>query len=121
MGNRILLVDDAMFMRAVLKNILVGGGYDIVGEACNGLTGVQQYKELAPDLAILDITMEELDGLDATKLIKEYDPNAKILVCSAMIGQRLIQEEALEAGALDVIAKPFKKEQVLEIVDRILK
>ena len=118
-GKRILLVDDAMFMRAVLKHILITNGYDIVGEASNGLQGVEQYKELSPDLVILDMTMDELDGLGAARLIKEYDPNAKMLMCSAMLGQRKILEEALEAGAVDVIAKPFDKEKLLEVVAKI--
>ena len=119
MSKNILIVDDAIFMRQVLKNILLEGGYNIVGEASNGLEGVEQYKALSPDLVILDITMDVLDGLDAAKYIKQIDPQAKILMCSAMLGQQLILQESLESGAMDVIAKPFKKEQVLEAVGTI--
>ena len=118
--KRILLVDDAAFMRKVLSNILTNNGYDVVGEAENGQIGIEKYKELKPDLTVLDVTMDVLDGIEAVKCIKEYDPDAKLIMCSAMMGQTALVNEALEMGAMDYIRKPFKKEQVIEVVQKII-
>ena len=117
-AKTVLLVDDAAFMRKVLSTMLTAEGYTVVGEAPNGLIGMEMYKELKPNLAILDITMEVMDGIEATRGIREYDPNANIIVCSAMLGQSLMIAEALKAGARDCIKKPFQKEQVLEKVSK---
>jgi len=116
----ILLVDDATFMRKVLYNLLTSNGYNVVGEAENGQIGIDKYKELKPDLTILDVTMDVLDGIDAVKGIIEFDPNAKLIMCSAMMGQTALINEALRMGALDFIKKPFKKEEVLEVVKKII-
>ena len=115
---KIMLVDDAAFMRMMLKDILTKGGYDVVGEAENGLKAVEKYKELSPDLVLMDITMPELDGIGAVKQIKEIDPNAKIIMCSAM-GQQAMVLESIQAGARDFIVKPFQQDRILEAVNKI--
>ncbi len=119
MANSILLVDDAAFMRMMLKNILVGLGYSVVGEASNGLEGVNKYKELQPDLVILDITMPEMDGIAALKEIKKVNSNATIIMCSAM-GQQAMVIESIQAGAKDFIVKPFQADRVEDAVRKAL-
>lgn len=113
-----LTVDDAMFMRAMLKQILEPAGFEVV-EAGNGAEGLKAYQEHKPDVVLMDITMPEMDGLQATKAIKEIDPNAKIIICSAL-GQQATVIEAMEAGASDYVTKPFQPPQVLEAVKRAL-
>ena len=115
----ILLVDDAAFMRMMLKDILVKNNYNVVGEAENGIKAVAAYKELKPDLVIMDITMPEMDGIEATKNIKKEDAGATIIMCSAM-GQQAMVIEALQAGAKDFIVKPFQAERVIEAVQKII-
>ena len=100
---KILLVDDAAFMRMMIKDILSKKGYEIAGEAENGLKAVEKYREVKPDLVMMDITMPEMDGIQALKKIKEEDPSATIIMCSAM-GQQKMVVEAIEAGAKDFIA-----------------
>ena len=112
---RILITDDAAFMRMMLKDILTKAGHEVVGEAENGAVAVQKYTELKPDLVTLDITMPEMDGIQALKKIKEADPNAKCLMCSAM-GQQAMVIEAIQSGAKDFIVKPFQAERVIEAV-----
>jgi len=119
MPKRILLVDDAVFMRMMLKDILQKNGYEVVGEAENGAVALEKYKELKPDLVIMDITMPEVDGIQAVKDIKKYDPSANIIMCSAM-GQQAMVIEAIQAGAKDFIVKPFQAERVLEAVNKIV-
>ncbi len=119
MGARILIVDDAAFMRMMIKNILTSNGYEVVGEAENGLQAVEKYKELKPDLVTMDITMPEMDGIAAVKEIKKIDPNARIIMCSAM-GQQSMVIEAIQAGAKDFIVKPFNPQRVLEAVEKAL-
>ncbi|MDR1066937.1 MAG: response regulator [Clostridiales bacterium] len=120
MGDKkILLVDDAAFMRMMLKNILTQNGYNIVGEAENGAIGVEKYKELKPDLVILDITMPEMDGIQAAKNIKAVDSAAKIIMCSAM-GQQEMVIESIQAGARDFIVKPFQPDRVVEAVNKAI-
>lgn len=108
----VMIVDDAAFMRMVLKDILVKNGINVVGEAENGLIAVQKYKELKPDVVTLDITMPELDGLGALKEIMKVDPNANVIMCSAM-GQQIMVLEAIQNGAKDFIVKPFQADRVL--------
>ena len=115
----ILLVDDAAFMRMMLKDILTKNGYDVVGEAENGLKAIEKYKELKPQLTILDITMPELDGIKAAKGIKEVDSNALIIMCSAMSQQAMVIE-SIQAGARDFIVKPFQPDRVLEAVKKVI-
>jgi len=119
MGKKILIVDDAAFMRMMLKNILSQNGYEIAGEASNGLEAVNLYKELKPDLVTMDITMPEMDGITAVKEIKKIDPEAKIIMCSAM-GQQAMVIESIQAGAKDFIVKPFQPDRVLEAVRKVL-
>lgn len=113
----ILVVDDAMFMRTMLKNILVKQGFTVIGEAGNGREALEQYKALKPDIVTLDITMPEVDGLQAVKDIMAYDRNAKVIMCSAM-GQQAMVLEAIQSGARDFIVKPFQPERVLEAVNK---
>jgi len=119
MGARVLIVDDAAFMRMMIKNILTSNGYEVVGEAENGVQAVEKYKELKPDLVTMDITMPEMDGIAAVKEIKKIDPNARIIMCSAM-GQQSMVIEAIQAGAKDFIVKPFNPQRVLDAVERAL-
>lgn len=119
MGKRILIVDDAAFMRMMIKDILSKNGYEVVGEAENGMKAVEKYKELKPELVLMDITMPEMDGIQAVKAIKAADANAKIVMCSAM-GQQAMVIESIQAGARDFIVKPFQAERVLEAVRKVV-
>lgn len=114
-----LLVDDAAFMRMMLKDILSKNGYSVVGEAENGIKAIEKYNELKPDLVMLDITMPEMDGINAAKGIKQADPNATIVMCSAM-GQQAMVIESIQAGARDFIVKPFQPDRVLDAVKKVL-
>lgn len=116
---RVLITDDAAFMRMMLKDILIKGGYDVVGEAINGADAIEKYKELKPDLVTLDITMPEMDGISACEGIMKYDPNAKCVMCSAM-GQQAMVLSAIKAGAKDFIVKPFKAERVIEAIGKVV-
>ena len=115
---RVLIVDDAMFMRMMLKDILSKNGYEVVGEAANGREAIEKYIELRPDLVLLDITMPEMDGITALKEIKHIDPQAVVVVCSAM-GQQNMVIEAIQNGAIDFIVKPFQQNRVLESLQRL--
>ncbi|HWO74391.1 MAG TPA: response regulator [Bacillus sp. (in: firmicutes)] len=117
---KILIVDDAKFMRMTLGNIFQEAGHTIVGDAQNGKEAIDQYIAVKPDLVTMDITMPEMDGIEAVKKIKEIDPKAKIIMCSA-IGQSRLVLEAIEAGAVDFIVKPFEKERVIEAVERAMR
>jgi len=119
MGNRILIVDDAAFMRMMIKDILIKNGFEVVGEASDGAQAVDKYKELKPDLVTMDITMPEMDGIAALKVIREFDPNAKVVMCSAM-GQQAMVIDAIQAGAKDFIVKPFQADRVLEAIKKTL-
>lgn len=116
---RVLIVDDAAFMRMMLKDILTKNGYEVAGEAANGLKAVELYKQEKPDVVTMDITMPEMDGIQAVKEIKSFDPNAKIVMCSAM-GQQAMVMEAIKSGAKDFIVKPFQPERVLEALKKVL-
>jgi two-component system chemotaxis response regulator CheY len=117
MSAKVLVVDDAAFMRMMIKDILTKNGYDVVGEAENGADAVVKYRELTPDLVTLDITMPEMDGLAALKEIRSFDSNAKVIMCSAM-GQQAMVIDAIQAGAKDFIVKPFNAERVIEAVSK---
>lgn len=110
--KKVLIVDDAAFMRMAIRNILNKNGFEIAGEAENGLVAVSKYKELNPDIVTMDITMPDMTGLEALKLIMEYDPNAKVVMVSAM-GQQQMVMDAIMAGAKSFIIKPFKEEHVV--------
>ncbi|MDF1510715.1 response regulator [Robertmurraya sp. DFI.2.37] len=116
---RILIVDDAKFMRLTLSNILTKANHEIVGEGENGRDAVELYRQLTPDLVTLDITMPEMSGLDAMKEIRKEFPHAKVIMCSAM-GQQKMVVESIEAGAKDFIVKPFDEGRVVEAVNRVL-
>ncbi|MBO4347520.1 MAG: response regulator [Lachnospiraceae bacterium] len=119
MGKNILIVDDAAFMRMMIKDILSKNGYTVAGEAENGVKAVEKYNELKPDLVLMDITMPDKDGIQALKDIKASDPNAKIIMCSAM-GQQAMVIESIQAGAKDFIVKPFQPDRVLEAVKKVV-
>ncbi len=119
MGKKILVVDDASFMRLNLKNILEGQDYEVVGEATNGNEAVKLYQETRPDLVTMDITMPEKDGITAMKEILEIDPSALVLIISAM-GQEAYIKKAIVAGAKHFIVKPFKKDNVLKVIEKVL-
>ena len=119
MAKGILLVDDAAFMRMMLKDILVKNGYEVLGEAENGLKAVEKYKELNPDLVIMDITMPEMDGIEAVKEIKKINPSAAVIMCSAM-GQQSMVIEAIQSGAKDFIVMPFQADRIIEAVRKVI-
>jgi len=119
-SNKVMLVDDAAFMRMMLKDILSNNGYQVVGEAENGAIAVDKYMELKPDITVMDITMPEMDGLSAVKEIRSRDPQAKIIMCSAM-GQQAMVIEAIQSGAKDFIVKPFQADRVIEAISKALK
>ena len=119
MAKNILVVDDAAFMRMMIKDILTKNGYNVGGEAVNGADAIIKYKELKPDLVTMDITMPEMDGIQALKGIKAADPNAKVIMCSAM-GQQAMVIESIQAGAKDFIVKPFQPDRVLEAVKKVV-
>ncbi|MGN8770939.1 response regulator [Paenibacillus barengoltzii] len=119
MANRILIVDDAAFMRMMIRDILTKNGFEVVGEAQDGAQAVEKFKELHPDLITMDITMPEMDGIAALKEIKKLDPNAKVIMCSAM-GQQAMVIDAIQAGAKDFIVKPFQSDRVIEAINKTL-
>lgn len=118
--KRVLIVDDAAFMRMMLKNILIQEGYEVVAEGENGEEAVKLYEEHKPDFVTMDITMPVKDGIEAVKDIKKIDPKAKIVMCSAL-GQEAKVKEAIMSGAIDFIVKPFKPERVIESINKITK
>lgn len=120
MAASVLIVDDALFMRMMIKDILSKDGFEIVGEAENGIEAVKKYAELRPDLVTMDIVMPEMDGIEAVRNIIKLDPEATVLMCSAM-GQQPLVVEALEAGAKDFIIKPFQPLKVVEAVRKALR
>ncbi len=113
----VLIVDDAAFMRMMLKDILSKNGYEVVGEAENGKVAISMYEELKPDVVTMDITMPEMDGITAVKEIKKASPDAKVVMVSAM-GQQAMVIEAIQAGATDFIVKPFQPDRVLEALGK---
>ncbi len=119
MAKNILVCDDAAFMRMMIKDILTKNGYNVAGEAENGAKAVEKYKEVKPDLVMMDITMPEMDGIQALKAIKASDPGATVIMCSAM-GQQAMVIESIQSGAKDFIVKPFDKDRVLEAVKKAI-
>ena len=118
--NNILIVDDAIFMRRIISDILKNNGFNVVGEASNGLEAIEKYKELKPTLVLMDITMPEINGIDAVKAIVKFDEHAKVIMCSAM-GQDSMVKESIMAGAKDFIVKPFQSDDVLKKVKNIIR
>lgn len=119
MAKRVLIVDDAAFMRMMVRDILTKNGYEVVGEAGNGAVAIEKYKELQPDLVTMDITMPDMDGIQALTKIKEFDPKATVIMCSAM-GQQAMVVEAIQNGAKDFVVKPFQADRVLEAVKKAI-
>jgi len=119
MPGKVLIVDDAAFMRMMIKDILSNNGYEVLGEANNGLKAVELYKRERPDLVTMDITMPDMDGITAVKEIRKLDPSAKIIMCSAL-GQQSMVMDAIQAGAKDFIVKPFQPDRVLEALKKVL-
>ncbi|MCI8622833.1 MAG: response regulator [Provencibacterium sp.] len=119
MDKKIMLVDDAAFMRMTIKNCLTKAGYTNLIEAGDGQVAVDTYQNEHPDLVIMDITMPNMDGIQALQAIKAADPSAKVVMCSAM-GQEAMVVEAIHLGALDFIVKPFKPDRILQTVTKIL-
>ena len=119
MPKKVLIVDDAVFMRNMIRDIFTSGGFQVVGEAANGLEAVEKYRELKPDLTTMDIVMPFKSGIEATREIVKVDPRAVVIMCSAL-GQEALVMEAIEAGASDFIVKPFKAEDVLSVVKKVL-
>lgn len=120
MSKNVLIVDDAIFMRMKLKDILEKNGFTVVAEAQNGLEAIELYKSEKPDLVTMDITMPEMDGVAALKGIKQFDSSAKVIMCSAM-GQQSMVMEAIQAGALDFIVKPFDTDRVIQSLNKVIK
>jgi two-component system chemotaxis response regulator CheY len=118
-SSTVLVCDDAVFMRTMVSDILSQAGFTVVGEAENGKQAVEKYQQLKPDLVTMDIIMPEMGGIEAVKQITLLDPSARILMCSAM-GQQALVQEALQAGARDFVVKPFQPSRVLEAVQRVL-
>lgn len=116
---KVLIVDDAAFMRMMIKDILEKNGFEVVGEANNGVKAVELYKKENPDVVTMDITMPDMDGIEAVKAIKAFDANAKVIMCSAM-GQQTMVMDAIRAGARDFIVKPFQADRVLEAIRKVL-
>lgn len=119
MSKKVLIVDDAVFMRNMIKDILESEGFEIAGEASNGVEAIEQYKTTKPDVVTMDIVMPLKNGIEALKGIKDLDSNAKVIMVSAL-GQESLVMEALEAGAFDFITKPFKKEKVIATIKKAI-
>lgn len=119
MAKSILICDDAAFMRMMIRDILTKNGFVVAGEAENGIKAIEKYQETHPDLVLMDITMPEMDGIQALKEIKKINENAQIVMCSAM-GQQAMVIESIQAGARDFIVKPFQADRVIEAVRKVL-
>lgn len=116
--KKVLIVDDASFMRMTIRTILERNGFQVIGEAENGKVGVEMYKALSPDIVTMDITMPEMDGIQAVKMIKQGNPEAKILMITAM-GQEFMVRDAINAGAKGFLVKPFKDETIVKTLSNM--
>ena len=119
MNNTVLVCDDAVFMRTMIGDILTQAGLEVIGEADSGAQAVEKYKALKPDLVTMDIIMPEMGGIDAVREITTFDPQARVLMCSAM-GQQALVAEAIQAGAKDFVVKPFEAARVLSAIQKAL-
>lgn len=117
--TKVLIVDDAAFMRMMIKDILQKNGFEVIGEGSNGIEAVNLYKKERPDVVTMDITMPDMDGVEAVKEIRSFDPAAKIIMCSAM-GQQSMVMDAIKSGAKDFIVKPFQADRVLEAIRKVV-
>ncbi len=116
---RILVVDDAAFMRLNIKQMLDANGHEMVGEASNGIEAVEIYPKVKPDIVLMDITMPEMNGIEALKRIKVLDPDSKVIICSA-VGQQVMVAESIKYGAETFIVKPFTKDVLLAAIDKVI-
>lgn len=116
---RILVVDDAAFMRMTIKKMVEANGHTVVAEAENGVQAIEKSEELKPDVILLDITMPEMNGVDALKQIKQLEPTSKVIICSAM-GQQAMVAQAIQYGAKDFIVKPFEEDRLIAAIDRVM-
>lgn len=117
--SKVLIVDDACFLRVMLKDILEKNNHEVIGEASNGIEAVKLYKQLKPDLVTMDITMPDMEGIEAVKHIKAFDEHAKIIMCSAM-GQEAKIIQSIKAGAKDFIVKPFNEDKLIDSVNKMI-
>ena len=120
MSKRVLIVDDAIFMRMKLKDILESNGYEVVAEAQNGAEAIEKFKSERPDLVTMDITMPEMDGIEALRSIRAIDSQAKVVMCSAM-GQQAMVMESIQSGAVDFIVKPFDSDRVIQSLNKVVR
>lgn len=119
MSKKVLIVDDAVVMRMMIKGILSKNGFEVVGEAQNGAEAVDKYRALMPDLVTMDMVMPEMDGITAVKQIIAGDPNAKIIMCTSM-GQQALVVEAIQAGAKSFVTKPFQPPKIIETLQKVM-
>jgi two-component system chemotaxis response regulator CheY len=119
MKGRVLIADDASFMRQMIREIIEPEGFEIVAEAADGVEAVEQYEAVRPDIVTMDIVMPKRSGIDAAKRILELDPAACVVMCSAL-GQESLVMEALQVGAKDFIVKPFKPESVIDTLNKLI-
>ena len=119
MASRVLIVDDLAFIKLIIKDTLEKTGFEVAGEASNGVEAIEQYKRLQPDIVLMDITMPKMDGIQALQEIVKIDPQAKVIMCSALGQQKLIIQ-SIQLGAKDFIVKPFQAERVLEAVKKVV-
>ena len=116
---KVLIVDDASFMRMTIRQMIEPHGHEVVGEAGDGVEAVKKFIEVKPEVVLLDITMPEMNGVEALKRMKELEPTAKVIICSAM-GQQAMVAQAIQSGAKDFIVKPFQAERVIEAVKKVI-
>lgn len=114
----VLVVDDTLFMRASIRQMLEANGHSVAGEAANGVEAIEKYAAVKPDVILMDITMPDMDGLEALKRIKEIDPKAKVIMCTAM-GQQVMVAKAVELGAQQFIVKPFQPDRLMAAIDTV--
>ncbi len=119
MGAKVLIVDDLAFIKLIIRDTLEKRGFEVAGEASNGIEAVELYMKLKPDIVLMDITMPRMDGIQALSKIMSFDPNAKIIMCSALGQQKLIIQ-AIQLGAKDFIVKPFKPERIIGAIKKVL-
>lgn len=119
MSHTVLVCDDAAYMRTLVGKILERGGFEVVGEAETGVQAIEKYKQLRPDVVTMDIVMRDMGGIDAVREIRRFDDKARILMCSAL-GQQALVDEAMQAGASDFVMKPFQPSHLLEAVQHVL-
>ena len=117
--TKVMIVDDAAFMRMVIKDILTKNGHEVVAEAVDGLDAIEKFGQVNPELVFLDIVMPNMEGIECLKKIMEMDSNAKVVMCSS-IGQQSVVSDAIKSGARDFIVKPFDAAKVLEVVSKVM-